>query len=398
MKFIRVIRDFLRETDFFLLIPCLMISAFGILMVHSATQYRLSNGESIHRDTIVMLIAVSAGVLFALLLSVIDYDFIVRLWPIVAAVGLILMLILFKWGVSPDGRDDAFTWLKIPKLGIMVQPSELLKIAFIITFSMHLDKLRDRVNEWKSMLLLFVHGMIPIGLVILTGDLGSALVFMFIFVGLLFISGVYLRYFAAAIAFGIAAAPILWMKFFSEFQKDRFLAVYNPNALEPSTYETIIYQQKQGINAIGAGAFKGSGLFHGLYTQNGLVPESRNDMVFTVVCEELGFWGALLMLGLLAFIVVRVAYTAKTTHDTVSKLLCWGVALMIGSQVFINIGMCLKLLPVIGITLPFMSAGGSSNFSVYLAIGLVLSVYRFNKDRDPVNFRLLHVSTPFSDR
>lgn len=398
MKFIRVIRDFLRETDFFLLIPCLMISAFGILMVHSATQYRLSNGESIHRDTIVMLIAVSAGVLFALLLSVIDYDFIVRLWPIVAAAGLILMLILFKWGVSPDGRDDAFTWLKIPKLGIMVQPSELLKIAFIITFSMHLDKLRDRVNEWKSMLLLFVHGMIPIGLVILTGDLGSALVFMFIFVGLLFISGVYLRYFAAAIAFGIAAAPILWMKFFSEFQKDRFLAVYNPNALEPSTYETIIYQQKQGINAIGAGTFKGSGLFHGLYTQNGLVPESRNDMVFTVVCEELGFWGALLMLGLLAFIVVRVAYTAKTTHDTVSKLLCWGVALMIGSQVFINIGMCLKLLPVIGITLPFMSAGGSSNFSVYLAIGLVLSVYRFNKDRDPVNFRLLHVSTPFSDR
>lgn len=398
MKFIRVSRDFLRETDFILLIPCLMISAFGILMVHSATQYRLSNGESIHRDTIVMLIAVSAGVLFALLLSVIDYDFIVRLWPIVAAAGLILMLILFKWGVSPDGRDDAFTWLKIPKLGIMVQPSELLKIAFIITFSMHLDKLRDRVNEWKSMLLLFVHGMIPIGLVILTGDLGSALVFVFIFVGLLFISGVYLRYFAAAIAFGIAAAPILWMKFFSEFQKDRFLAVYNPNALEPSTYETIIYQQKQGINAIGAGAFKGSGLFHGLYTQNGLVPESRNDMVFTVVCEELGFWGALLMLGLLAFIVVRVAYTAKTTHDTVSKLLCWGVALMIGSQVFINIGMCLKLLPVIGITLPFMSAGGSSNFSVYLAIGLVLSVYRFNKDRDPVNFRLLHVSTPFSDR
>jgi rod shape determining protein RodA len=121
-------------------------------------------------------------------------------------------------------------------------------------------------------------------------------------------------------------------------------------------------------------------------------------MVFTVVCEELGFWGAMLLLGLLALVVVRIALTARSTHDNVSKLLCWGVALMIGSQVFINIGMCLKLLPVIGITLPFMSAGGSSNFSVYLAIGLVLSVYRFNKDRDPINFRLLHVSTPFSDK
>ena len=398
MKALRVIRDFLRETDFSLLIPCLLLSAFGILMVHSATLYRLTPGDFIHRDTLVMLIAVLAGVFFALFISVIDYDFIIRLWPLVAVVGLALMLVLFKFGVSPDGRDDAFTWIKVPKLGIMIQPSELLKIAFIVTFSWHLDLLRDNINEWKSMLLLFVHAAIPIGLVVLTGDLGSALVFMFIFVGMMFFSGVYLRYFAAAIAFVIAAAPILWMKFFSEFQKDRFLAVYSPNSMEESTYDTIIYQQDQGIHAIGYGGFKGAGLFKGLYTQNGLVPESRNDMVFTVVCEELGFWGAMLLLGLLALVVVRIALTARSTHDNVSKLLCWGVALMIGSQVFINIGMCLKLLPVIGITLPFMSAGGSSNFSVYLAIGLVLSVYRFNKDRDPINFRLLHVSTPFSDK
>ena len=398
MKLLRVIRDFFRETDFSLLIPCLLLSAYGILMVHSATLYRLSAGENFHRDTIVMMIAVLAGVFLALFLSVVDYDFIVRLWPVVAAAGIALMLVLFKWGVSPDGRDDAFTWIKIPKLGIMVQPSELLKIAFIITFSMHLDMLRDKINEWKSMLLLFVHAAIPIGLVVLTGDVGSALVFLFIFVGMMFLSGVYLRYFAAAIAFAVAAAPILWVRFFSQFQKDRFLAVYRPSSLEPSTYETIIYQQNQGIHAIGSGGFKGSGLFKGLYTQNGLVPESRNDMVFTVVCEELGFLGAMLLLALLAFVVLRIAAVARNTHDTVSKMLCWGVALMIGSQVFINIGMCLKLLPVIGITLPFMSAGGSSNLSVYLAIGLVLSVYRFNKDRDPINFRLLHVSTPFSDQ
>ncbi len=398
MKFLRVIRDFLRETDFLLLIPCLLLSGFGILMVHSATLYRTTAGDTIHRDTLVMMIAVLIGVIMALFLSVVDYDFIVRLWPIVAAVGLVLMLILFKWGVSPDGREDAFTWIKIPKLGIMVQPSELLKIAFIITFSWHVDRLRDKINEWKSMLLLFVHAAIPIGLVVLTGDLGSALVFAFIFVGMMFLSGVYLRYFAAAVAFGIAAAPILWMKFFSEFQKDRFLAIYKPSALEKATYDTIIYQQDQGIHAIGNGGFRGAGLFKGLYTQNGLVPESRNDMVFTVVCEELGFWGAILMLGLIAVIILRIAFVARSTHDNVSRLICYGVALMLGSQLFINIGMCLKLLPVIGITLPFMSAGGSSNLSVYLAIGLVLSVYRFNKDREPINFRLLHVNTPFSDQ
>ena len=397
MKILQILKNFLRETDFALLVPCLLLSAYGVLMVHSATLYKLQSGETMHRDTQVMLIAVLIGIFLSLLISIVDYEFIIRLWPVVAAVGLVLMLALFKWGVSPDGRDDAFTWIKIPKLGIMMQPSEVLKVAFIITFSMHLDMLRDKINEWKSILFLFLHAAVPIALVVRTGDVGSALVFVFIFVGLLFLSGVYLRYFAAAIAFGAAAAPLLWAKFFSDFQKDRFLAVYNPSALEESTYETIIYQQKQGINAIGAGGFKGSGLFKGLYTQNGLVPESRNDMVFTVVCEEFGFWGAILLLGLLSFLIVHIILVAKNTHDNVSKLLCWGTALMIGSQVFINIGMCLMILPVIGITLPFMSAGGSSNLCVYLAIGLILSVYRFNKDRAPVNFRLLYVNTPFSD-
>ena len=388
----------IRETDFVLLFPCILLSAYGILMVYSATLYKKPDGEFMHRDALVMLIAVLVGILVSLMISIVDYEFIIRLWPIIAAVSIVLMLMLLKWGISPNGRDDAASWLNIPGLNIMVQPSEILKIAFILTFSMHLDMLHDRINEWKSILLLFIHAAIPTALVtVVSGDLGSALVFVAIFVGLMFMSGVYLRYFAAAGAFIIAAAPILWMYFFSDFQKNRFLAVYNPGALEESTYEKVIYQQKQGIQAIGSGGLTGRGLFKGLYTQNGFVPESRNDMVFTVVCEELGFFGAILMLGLLAFVIVRMLVVASRTRDNVSKLLCWGCAIMIAGQVFINIGMCLKLLPVIGITLPFMSAGGSSTLCVYMAVGLVLSVYRFNKDREPINFRLLHAQTPFSD-
>ena len=397
LKFINYLKDFLKETDFSLLIPCLLLSAYGVLMVHSATQYRITGDEFLHRDTKVMLIAILAGIFMALLISIVDYEFVIRLWPLVAGVSLVLMLMLFKWGISPDGRDDAFTWLEVPGLGITIQPSEILKIAFIITFSMHIDMCREHINEWQNILFLFLHALVPTGLVIVTGDLGSALVFVAIFVGMLFVSGVDLRYFAAAIAFALAAAPVLWIGFFSDFQKDRFLAVYHPSVMEKANYEKVIYQQKQGISAIGAGGLKGSGYLHGTYTQNGLVPVSRNDMVFTVVCEELGFWGALLMLALLCFVIVRIVMVARSAHDHVSKLICWGAAIMLGGQVFINIGMCLKLLPVIGITLPFMSAGGSSNLCVYLAIGLVLSVYRFNKDREPINFRLLHVNTPFSN-
>ena len=398
MKIFNVIKEFFRETDFALLFPCILLSAYGVLMVYSATLYKKPDGAFMHRDALVMLIAVLVGLLLALLISIVDYEFIIRLWPVIAAVSLVLMLMLLKWGKSPDGRDDAVSWLNIPGLNIMVQPSEILKIAFIITFSMHIDMLRDHINEWKSMLLLFIHAAIPTGLVtVVSGDLGSALVFIAIFVGMMFMSGVYLRYFAAAGAFIVAAAPILWMYFLSDFQKNRFLAVYNPDVLEEATYEKVIYQQKQGIQAIGSGGLTGRGLFKGLYTQNGLVPESRNDMVFTVVCEELGFFGAMLMLVLLAFVIVRIMIIASRTRDNVSKLLCWGCAIMLGGQVFINIGMCLKILPVIGITLPFMSAGGSSNICVYMAIGLVLSVFRFNKDREPINYRLLHAQTPFSD-
>ena len=396
MRFIGMVKNFFKETDFSLLIPCMLLSAFGILMVHSATLRSVTDG-TFSRDVTVMLIAVSAGIVFALIISLFDYEFIIRLWPIVAGVSLLLMLALFKWGSSPNGRDDAISWLYINALGINIQPSEILKVAFIITFSMHIDMLKDRINELKSIIMLLFHAMIPIGLVVLTGDLGSALVFIVIFIGLLFVSGVFIRYFAAAISFILAISPILWMFFFSDFQKSRFLAIYYPQALEEYDYEKIIFQQKQGINAIGSGGFSGSGIFKGYYTQNGIVPESNNDMIFSVVCEELGLLGGLFLLALLAFVIIRIIIVAKNTRDNVSKLICWGVALMLSGQIIINIGMCLKLLPVIGITLPFMSAGGSSNICVYLALGLVFSVYRFNKERAPVNFRLGHVSTPFFD-
>ncbi|MBQ3149736.1 MAG: FtsW/RodA/SpoVE family cell cycle protein [Clostridia bacterium] len=397
MRFFDSIKNFLKETDFSLLIPCMLLSSFGILMVHSATLRTVSEGSIFARDVIVMIAAVGFGIVLSLIISLFDYEFIIRLWPGIAGVALLLMLALFKWGDSPQGRDDAFSWLYIKPLKINIQPSEILKIAFIITFSMHIDMQKDKINEPKTMLFLLIHAFIPTGLVIVTGDLGSALVFVIIFVGLLFVSGVYLRYFAAAISLILAASPVLWMFFFSTFQKERFLAIYYPQALDEYNYEKNIFQQKQGLNAIGSGGLTGSGLFEGYYTQRGIVPESNNDMIFSVVCEELGLLGGLLMLGLMAFIVLRIVLVAKNTHDGVSKLLCWGVAFMLSGQIFINIGMCLKLLPVIGITLPFMSAGGSSNLSVYLALGLVFSVYRFNKTRAPMDFRLGHVYIPFRD-
>jgi rod shape determining protein RodA len=166
---------FAKETDKLLLFLCLLASAFGVLMVYSATLNKLVEGKSISRDTLIMIIAITLGLVLCFLISLIDYAIILRMWPIIAAACLLLMFSLFIWGKSPNGRSDAKSWLHIA--GMYFQPSELLKIGFVLTFTVHLDTVKNKLNELKTILLLGIHGLIPIGLVILTGDLGSALVF-----------------------------------------------------------------------------------------------------------------------------------------------------------------------------------------------------------------------------
>ncbi|NLB36971.1 MAG: FtsW/RodA/SpoVE family cell cycle protein [Clostridiales bacterium] len=387
------LRVHIKETDKLMLILCFITSAFGVLMVHSATRYHLSDGSIFFRDTIVMVAAIAIGAVAAIIISFIDYKIIVRFWPVIGGICLLLMLSLFIWGVGPADRPDAKTW--IPIAGIYFQPSELLKIGFIITFSTHLDAIKDDINNIKNLLKLGVHALIPVCLVFATGDLGSALVFVFIILGLLFLAGLQLRYFAAGFAFSLAAVPIAWFEFLSQFQKERLLAVYYPKGMSVDRYEAVIFQQQQAVNAIGSGQLLGKGLFKGSYTQHGLVPVSENDMIFSVIGEELGFVGAMAALILITAIVVRIVIVGKKAVESHTSLMCYGVAIMIAAQSVINIGMCMKLLPVIGITLPFFSAGGSSNLCIYIAVGLVLSVHRFNTERKPVDFRLSRISTPF---
>ena len=180
-----------------------------------------------------------------------------------------------------------------------------------------------------------------------------------------------------------AAAPLVWTFVFSSIQKNRFLAL-----LYPELYPSIIYQQQNGINAIGSGGVTGQGLFQGAYTQAGLVPENQNDFIFTAIGEELGFAGCLAALALLCLISVRLILIGRKSRERSTNLICAGVASMIISQTVVNVGMCLMLMPVIGITLPFFSAGGSSNLGVYLGIGLALSIYRHNCDQGAVNVRV----------
>ena len=374
----RGLRGYIAGTDWLTIALCLAASAYGVLLVHSATLHEAKEGGLFSKDTITMIGGVALGLVLALVMSFVDYELVLKFWYVLAGTCLLLMLLLFtplRW--APPGRPDATRWIKLTE-SINFQPSEILKIGFIVSFTWHIYRVRGYINEFRTILLLGAHAAVPFGLVVITGDLGSALVLLFVTAGMLFLAGVKLRWFAAFAVLGIAAAPLVWLKFVSEFQKNRILAVYLPGMLDEATLKTFIYQQQQAVDAIGSGQLFGKGLFK----RSVSVPVRESDMIFSMAGEELGFFGALAVVALIALVITRMILVSRRTRNLRARLLCAGVALMIGTQSIVNIGVCLKLLPVTGITLPFFSAGGSSNMSIYLAIGLVLMVFRYQNEHE----------------
>lgn len=393
-RFINTFKNAVKETDKLLCILCLAASFYGFIIVWSATGPVTAEGATFSRDSTTMLFAVIIGIVLAIFISFIDSELIIRLWPLIALVCLVLMGITFVWGVGPAERPDARTWLRLgtESFPFYFQSSELVKVGFIITFGMHLDLVKDKMNQLKHILFLCIHALIPTGLVIITGDLGSALIFMIIFAGMIFLGGLSLKNMGLGILAIIAALPLVWRFALKNLQKERFLAL-----LYPEQYPAVIYQQEKGMIAIGSGGLFGQGLFKGDYTQAGIVPEQQNDMIFSAIGEELGFIGAVFAIILLTLIILKIVKTGRESRDHATALMCYGVASMIAGHILINVGMCLMLLPVVGITLPFLSAGGSSNLCLYIAIGLVLSIYRHNQSREAISFHLRQIRTPFSD-
>ncbi len=380
------IKDIVIKTDVLFLAICLALSVFGIIMVSSATY---SGDTLFSRDAKVMVLATCMGLAAAMIISFIDYDIILKLWPLVGLACIIMMLGLFPFGVSPEGRSDAFSWYKIGSL--YFQPSELVKIGFIITFAFHLSKVKNNISTLKNVFFLCVHAAIPILLVVVTGDMGSALIFILMFIGMMFAAGVHWLYFPAGALAVAAASPVIWLNVFDDIQRNRILALFNPEA-----YPTEIYQQNQARKAIINGGFSGMGLFEGELSHSTLLPERQNDMIFSVVCEEAGFIGAFILILLFTLLALRIVRVGKRSGNFAAEMMCYGVAFMILFQAIINIGMCTRLLPVIGITLPFISAGGTSVICLYLAIGLILSIYRSSSGITYEDFRYARMARSYN--
>lgn len=373
----------LKGTDFLTLFSAMIASLYGLALVYSATHSSLKDGQVISSDVRSMLVSVAGGLIIAIVVSNIDYEVISKLWPVIAAGCVGLMIFTFFFGVAPSARQDARSWLDLKIF--YFQPSELLKVGFIISFSYHLDLVRDKINKIKTIIPLVIHGAIPVGLVLLTGDAGSALIFLVMFIGMLFFARVNIGYFIAGICAIIVGFAVAWkLKLISGIQRTRIIAL-----LYPDQYKDAMYQQTNGKIAMGSGGLLGQGYLHGDMTQSGMVPENQNDMILTVAGEELGFVGAMAVILILGFLVLRVIKCGLNSRDNVGYLMCSGIAVMLFAQVVVNVGMELSLLPCIGITLPLFSAGGSSSLCIYLALGIEFSVYRYSRmPRETLFYRM----------
>ncbi len=363
--------------DFVTLITALIGSAYGLTLIYSATYAKLTDGQIITSDVRSTLISVAGGIIFALIVCNIDYEIISKLWPIIAGGCILLMIITMFFGVAAnESRQDARSWLD---LGFFTfQTSELLKVGFIISFSYHLDLVKDHINRLKTIVPLVIHGAIPVALVIATGDAGSALVFLIMFIGMLFFAKVHIGYFIAGICAIIVAFAGAWkLGIIDGIQRERITALFYPEQ-----YADTLYQQTNGKIAMGSGGWLGQGFLNGTMTQSRQVPVNESDMILSVAGEEFGYIGTLAVIVILTVLVIRVVSTGLKARDNVGYLMCSGIAVMLFAQIFINIGMELSILPCIGITLPLFSAGGSSSLCIYLALGIEMSVYRFSKSQN----------------
>ncbi len=355
--------EYFHRLDKYLIVAAMLCSVLSVVMLHSINANGVLNiGVD---DSYTQAAAACLGAAAMLTAAAIDFHKIARLWYIYVPVILIMVLLTFtSLGYQREGADDQ-AWLNLGFISI--QPSEFLKIAFILTFSLHLSKDEPNMNRPLHMLLLVLHGMVPIGIVVIQGDYGTAIVFAMMFIMMLFASRISWIYIAAAMAAIPVMAWAAWNFVLGSTHKNRILVLLNPG----SDPEGLEYQQDLGLSALASGKLFGCGLYGGEnYTG---VPELHNDFIFAYVGETLGFVGAMAVVLVLTFICLRILLCGVKLPDRQGTFICMGVFSMLTTHCIMNIGMVLKVMPVIGIPLPFLSAGGSATLSMYMALGLVLS-------------------------
>lgn len=356
-------KEFFHRADIFLLVMGLICATFGIIVISSAT-------ASYHsaKYVIVQSASLILGVVAFVAMTVLDVDVLADKWQILCAFNALFLLLLIPFGVSDNTGNTG--WLRF--FGIGIQPSEIVKVVFIVLMAKQISYLKEykNLNSVLSILQLVVHfGYTFVLLMVTTKDLGSAIVFAAIFAVMLIVAGVRLYWFLIGGAAIALAIPFLWNNFLDEYQRLRILAPYDPS-IDPDGWG-ITWQTTRSKYALMGGQATGLGLGHGAQTQSGALTGKHTDFIFAVAGEELGMVACVLIMLLLSVVIIRCMMVGLRSNNTMSMLVCVGVAASLFFQMLVNTGMCIGITPVIGITLPFFSYGGSSLMSTFGAVGLV---------------------------
>lgn len=379
------IKEFWKKGDVILLGLCLVTSAFGLALIHSATRYQALD-QIVSRSVIIQAIAICLGVLAYVLLTFVDFQLFTEKrwkWMLIGSIFL-LFLLLTPLGLERYGNRN---WLVlsriIPGFPMNLQPNEIVKIPFILILSLQIIKIQDRgysISSIPSVMQIAGFTVFMLGLIAaICRDMGTCCVYVMIFAFMAWTAGVKLRWFLLVGGGTTLALVVFWLFFLPEtslwtnFRIMRFRVVFDHN-LDPGN---IGFQQARSTLAIGSGKLFGQGYLKGIQTQatnSSALPVRDSDLIFAVCGEELGMVGCMTLLLLLSGIVLRCIWVGRHASSPFSAYVCMGMAGMLLSQVTFNVGMCLYVLPVMGLTLPFVSYGGSSIITLFAAMGIVSSV------------------------
>ena len=367
-RYIEELKDFTKKGDIFLLTLCLIVAGFGLVCIASATS--ADKFGSNFKYLAVQSVSIGLGVIMYAMVSSIDLDFLSEHRGMMVAFNVLLLLML----ISPLGTDNNTgnrSWINTGI--VMVQPAEICKITYIIINASVMASHQNRISHPVSIIHMLMHLGLLVGLnLALSSDMGVSLIFVFIFIGMAFAGGVSLWWFALAIGSIAAAFPILW-QFLGEYQRNRIRILFDPTIDPQGINER--YHSKINLQSLTGGGLTGQGLFQGNRTQGGALFAQHTDYIFSSMGEELGFVGCVVIMLLELAIIARCIYVGVRCQDYMRRLVCYGAASALMFQLMINVGMCIGVMPVIGLTLPLISYGGSSVVTIFAMLGLVSGAY-----------------------
>ena len=377
------IKEFFQRADIFLLFMCILCSIYGVTMIEKAVTGMYEGGWNMSvpsKYLAVQIASIILGIIAFVLFTVIDVDLVARQWKLLMLVDLARLVALVLFG-EDDGTGNS-AWIRFA--GIGVQPSEIIKVIYIIVAARQMTYLKEYkdINSFFSVVQMAAHFMLVFGsIVVVSSDLGSASIILGIFVVMFFALGVRLYWFAAGGAAVAAAIPLLWNYFLKDYQKKRLIAPYDPS-VDPDGWG-ITWQTTQSKMTLASGRLTG--------VEEGHTPSvftgKHTDFIFSCVGENLGMIGCIVVILLLMIIIIHCVRIGLKSGRTFDMLVCIGVAAAVTFQTFINIGMNIGITPVIGITLPFFSYGGSSMVTMFAAMGLVSGIkYKLK----PEHFSLIY--------